>query len=148
MARADKPMIVPVHQGTARITILARSYAGTVELTSDANDFCQNAVSITTRARLPNLRTRPKRIAVNLVSECLYHYINPALRWTKHTSARLGRQQTSSIVPFDVHLSRHDFVVQAVHSPDMFVREYRQRKVDQQDQSNSRMQEVRQKRSL
>lgn len=64
MARALSPMMVPVHHGIAMMTIETRSYAGTVECTSDANDFCQKAVSMRTRARLPNFKTRPNRTAV------------------------------------------------------------------------------------
>ena len=63
MARAARPTMVPVHHGTAMMTTETMSYAGTVDCTSEANDFCQKAVSISTRARLPNFRTRPKRTA-------------------------------------------------------------------------------------
>jgi hypothetical protein len=59
------------------------------------------------------------------------------------TSSRLRRQQTPSIISFNVHLSRHDLVVQAIYTANMFVRKDRERKVDQQDQSNGGVQEVR-----
>ena len=75
------------------------------------------------------------------------HIFKP-LYWTEHTSSRLSRQQAPSIVSLNVHLSRHDLVVQTVHSSDVLVCKHRQREVDQQDQSNSRMQEVRQESSL
>jgi hypothetical protein len=68
IARALRPIIVPVHHGMAMMTIDTRSYAGTVECTSEANDFCQNAVSMSTSARLPNFSTRPKRTAAPNVS--------------------------------------------------------------------------------
>lgn len=67
MARALRPIMVPVHHGIAIMTIETRSYAGTVEWTSDAKDFCQNAVSMRTRARLPNFRTRPNKTALGVI---------------------------------------------------------------------------------
>lgn len=65
-----------------------------------------------------------------------------------HTSSRISRQQTSSIVSLNVHLSRHDLVIQSIHPPNMLIRKNRKGEVDQKDQSNSRMQKVRQESSL
>lgn len=55
--------MVPVHQGIAKMTTDTRSYAGTVDETSEANDFCQNAVSMSTSARFPNFNTSPNSSA-------------------------------------------------------------------------------------
>lgn len=63
MARAAKPMTVPRPHGIQKIARAARLYPGTVALTSVANDFCQNVVSITTRARFPSFRSNPQMMA-------------------------------------------------------------------------------------
>jgi hypothetical protein len=70
-------------------------------------------------------------------------FIFDALDPLRLTSSRLRRQQTPSIVSLDVHLSRHDLIVQAVYTADMFIRQDCEREVDQEDQSNGRVQEVR-----
>ncbi len=44
IARALRPMMDPVHQGIAKMTTDTRLYAGTVDDTSDANDFAHNLV--------------------------------------------------------------------------------------------------------
>ena len=44
-ARAVRPMTVPKPQGIPKTAMAAKLYAGTVEFTSLAKDFCQNAVS-------------------------------------------------------------------------------------------------------
>lgn len=67
-------MIVPEHQATARMTIETSMQLGAVELTSEAKDFCQNAVSISTSARLPNFRTKPNNTAA---------YLSAQVRWSR-----------------------------------------------------------------
>jgi hypothetical protein len=61
-------MMVPVHQGIARITIDTSAYAGTVDLTSDAKLFYQKAVFMRANAKFPNLSTTRKSTATVMIS--------------------------------------------------------------------------------
>jgi hypothetical protein len=47
-----------------------------------------------------------------------------------------------------VYLGGHDFVIKAVYSSNMFVREHRQGEVDQEDECNRGMEEISQERGF
>lgn len=98
--------MLPVHHGMARMTTETRSYAGTVECTSDANDFCQKAVSISTSARLPNFSTRPKKTAIPKVSFELIIY-----RVTGLTGSGLHSQKRALIIALNIVIRGFDFLV-------------------------------------
>jgi urea-proton symporter len=75
-----------------------------------------------TKARLPNLSTRPNKIAADKRQYVYTIFIGVIICWSGHTSSRLGRQQAPSIVSLNVYLGGHDFVIKAVYSSNMFVR--------------------------
>jgi hypothetical protein len=70
-------------------------------------------------------------------------FVSDSLDLLRLTPSRLRGQQTPSIISLDVHLSRHDLVVQPVYTPDVFIRQDREGEVDQEDQSDCGVQEVR-----
>lgn len=62
------------------------------------------------------------------------------------TASRFHRQKRTLVVTSDIHISGFDFCIQACNTADMLAGQNRKREINQEDQSNNCMQEVRQER--